>query len=176
MSKILSYLVSITTILGIPVALYGYFSAQQASRVDRTFEFYKDFRTGELQEAVNLLVDRSNTKRNDINQLLQKGDDAGLVKLQETLVQDPKSSEALVRVVVFYDALGPCVDHLLCDADAAIALLKAPAAQIVSAYGGYLSEIQRTGSPFARGVFTVGNMTAPSRLQLWFPWLARGAN
>ena len=33
-SRILSALVAITTILGIPVGLYGYYASQQASRVE----------------------------------------------------------------------------------------------------------------------------------------------
>ena len=50
MARVLSYLVAITTILGIPIGLYGYYASQQANRVNRTFDFYKDFRGDGLQK------------------------------------------------------------------------------------------------------------------------------
>jgi hypothetical protein len=174
---VLSYLVSITTILGIPVALYGYFVSQQQSRVDRTFEFYKDFRAANLQDDVNLLVENFKAKSDEIKKVLATPDQAGLDKLEEALVQNTKASTALAHVVIFYDGVGPCIDHLLCDGDAAVALLQDPAYQIVIAYGAYLNSLHKDGSPFAKGIFTVGQMN-PTTSKFWslFPWLSRSPN
>ena len=86
LGTVLSYLVSMTTILGIPVALYGYLSAQQSSRVDRTFEFYKDFRAAELQDDVNLLVEKFNAKADEVSKFLANNDEAGLTELEKTIL------------------------------------------------------------------------------------------
>jgi hypothetical protein len=177
LGPVLSYLVSITTILGVPIALWGYFVVQQQSRVDRTFEFYKNFHAEGLLEDVNLLIEKYRTKADEIKKVLAKSDQHGLAKLQESLVmQDAKANAALIRVVKFYDGVGPCIDHLLCDSDAAVALLQAPASQIVSGYGAYLSGQQTEGSSFAKGVFTVSSLTPTSKLWSLIPWPARSPN
>src|SRR5580704_5738697 len=111
--NVLSYLVSIATILGIPMALYGYYSSQQAARVDRTFDFYKEFRTGEMQADLNLLVDKFNERAEEIQKLVEKGGNPGPV--EDSLLQDASAKAALSTVVVFYDAMGSCVDHGVCD-------------------------------------------------------------
>jgi hypothetical protein len=175
LGTILSYLVSMTTILGIPVALYGYLSAQQSSRVDRTFEFYKDFRAADLQDDVNLLVEKFNGKADEVSKFLANNDEAGLTELEKTLLQDAKANAALSRVVVFYDAVGPCVAHSLCDADATVALLKFQAQQMVSAYGAYVVSQQQPQSPFGSGIFIVNGLTAPAKSWPW-PWSARSTN
>jgi hypothetical protein len=155
LGRILSYLVAITTILGIPVALYGYFVSQQTSRVDRTFDYYKDFRSGSLQNDVNLLVESWNAKGDEVNKLLAQNDYTGLAQLVKTLAENGQTAGALSRVVVFYDGIGSCIEHALCDAHAAVALLKDSTEQIVPTYGSYLQTIQRTNPPFAVGIFTV---------------------
>jgi hypothetical protein len=175
LGTVLSYLVSMTTILGIPVALYGYLSAQQSSRVDRTFEFYKDFRAADLQDDVNLLVEKFNSKADEVSKFLANNDEAGLTELEKTLLQDAKANAALSRVVVFYDAVGPCVAHSLCDADATVALLKFQAQQMVSAYGAYVVSQQQPQSPFGSGIFIVNGLTAPAKSWPW-PWSARSTN
>ena len=75
--KVLSYLVAITTILGIPIGLYGYYASQQANRVNRTFDFYKDFRGDGLQKDFSLLVVRWNEKSTQVDGLLKNDDYAG---------------------------------------------------------------------------------------------------
>ena len=175
----LSYLVSITTILGIPLALYGYLSAQQTSRVDRTFEFYKDFRDTHLQDDVNLLLEKFNAKADEVKKLLANNDDAGLTKLQSSLLQDANANAALTRVVVFYDAVGPCVAHTLCDADATVALLQLPAQQLVSGYGAYVASQRQSGSPFGGGIYIVNGLPAKSNSWpwvSWVSWLSRSTN
>jgi hypothetical protein len=174
----LSYLVSITTILGVPIALLGYFAVQQQSRVDRTFEFYKSFHAEGVLEDVNLLVEKYQAKKDEIKKVLATTGVEGIKKLQESLVmQDAKANAALIHVVKFYDGVGPCIDHLLCDSDAAVALLQEPASKIVTGYGAYLSAQQTDGSTFAKGVFTVGQLK-PTTSKIWslFPWLQRSTN
>jgi hypothetical protein len=175
LGTVLSYLVSMTTILGIPIALYGYLAAQQSSRVDRTFEFYKDFRDAALQEDVNLLVEKFNAKADQVRKFLANNDEAGLTQLEKSLVQDAKADAALSRVVVFYDAVGPCVAHSLCDADATVALLKLQAQQMVSAYGAYVLSQQQSGSPFGSGIFIVNGLTPSSSWSTLF-WPRRSTN
>jgi hypothetical protein len=174
---VLNYLVSIMTILGVPIALLGYFAVQQQSRVDKTFEFYKSFHAEGVLEDVNLLVEKYEAKKDEIKKVLATPDQKGLEKLQESLVmQDAKANAALIHVIKFYDGVGPCIDHLLCDGDAAIALLQAPASEVVSGYGAYLHGLQKDGSTFATGVFTVNNLTTTSKILWLFPWLPRGSN
>lgn len=165
--KVLSYLVSLTTILGVPVALYGYFAAQQQSRVDRTFAFYKDFLGSARQDDVNMLVQIWNAKANDAQQFLAKNDQAGLTKLQTALLQEAKASAAIIRIVEFYDGVGTCVANGLCDNATAYALLHDPAYQIVAAYGGYLSTVGKSGTPFASGIFVVSSLPTSAANAWW---------
>ena len=72
LAKVLSYLVAVTTILGIPIGLYGYYASQQANRVNRTFDFYRDFRGDGLQKDFSLLVSRWNEKSAQVDGLLKK--------------------------------------------------------------------------------------------------------
>ena len=72
LAKVLSYLVAVTTILGIPIGLYGYYASQQANRVNRTFDFYRDFRGDGLQKDFSLLVSRWNEKSAQVDELLKK--------------------------------------------------------------------------------------------------------
>jgi len=167
LGKVLSSLVSITTILGVPVALYGYFAAQQQSRVDRTFAFYKDFLGSSRQDDVNMLIQIWNAKAGEAQQYLAKNDQAGLAKLQAALVQEAKASAAMVRVVEFYDGVGTCVANGLCDNATAYSLLHDPAYQIVAAYGGYLSTVGKAGTPFASGIFVISTLPATTASTWW---------
>jgi len=155
LGRILSYLVAITTILGIPVGLYGYFSAHHASRVDRTFEFYNDFRTAALQKDLNLLVGAWNAKADDEKKLLEQKDYDGFNQLVETMLRDGEARTALTEVIPFFDEIYSCVDHSLCDGNATIALLQGPATQIVSMFGSHLLKMQQTNPAYAIGVFKV---------------------
>jgi hypothetical protein len=95
LAKVLSYLVAITTILGIPVGLYGYYSSQHASRVDRTFDFYKDFRGETLQKDFSLLVAQWNEKSAEVESLLAKKDETGLSQTVASLLQSDEAQTAL---------------------------------------------------------------------------------
>ena len=95
-AAVLSFLVSVTTILGIPVALYGYLMTQQQSRVDRTFQFYKDFRDGNLDADVKLLVEKANAKSKEMQALVDKDDQAGILGLQTSLVRDAQVDRQLI--------------------------------------------------------------------------------
>lgn len=159
--EILSYLVSIATIVGIPVALYGYFQTKQEDRINRTYDYYKQYHDGQLPLDVNMLVKAWNEKSDAVKQLLAKQDYDGLSKLQAALVQDAGINAALARVLVFYDGVGTCVANWLCDGDTAYNLLHFQAYQITSAYGGYLTDNQTLGTPFARGIFTVAHLPEP---------------
>jgi hypothetical protein len=77
LARVLSYLVAITTILGIPIGLYGYYASQQANRVNRTFDFYKDFRGDGLQKDFSLLVTRWNEKSAQADGFLKSDDFTG---------------------------------------------------------------------------------------------------
>ena len=77
---------------------------------------------------------------------------------------------ALARVVEFFDAVGPCVAHSLCDTDATIALLQFPAQQLVKGYGAYVYNQQQSGAPFGDGIFIVNGLETSSRIWSLFPW------
>jgi hypothetical protein len=155
LSRILSYLVAITTILGIPIGLYGYYSSQQASRVDRTFDFYKDFRSDILQKDFSLLVEQWNAKAADVEALLEKNDEAGLGQLVSSLLQSDEAQTALTRLILFFDETYSCVDKALCDRNAAFALLKDPANQIFYMYGSYLTTVRQHNPSYATGILKV---------------------
>jgi hypothetical protein len=169
--NVLSYLVSIATILGIPMALYGYYSSQQAARVDRTFDFYKEFRTGEMQADLNLLVDKFNERADEIQKLVEKGGNPGPV--EDSLLQDVKAKAALSTVVVFYDAMGSCVDHGVCDGNAAIALFQYQAGQVLSMFGLHIQGQQKLIPTYGRGVYTVNGLTTQ---KWWWPWSTHSSN
>ena len=129
LARVLSYLVAVTTILGIPIGLYGYYASQQANRVNRTFDFYRDFRGDGLQKDFGLLVTRWNEKSVQVDRLLKNDDFAGLSRLAASLLQTDETQTALSRLVLFFDEAYSCVDKALCDNNAAFALLQNPADQ-----------------------------------------------
>lgn len=159
LSRILSYLVAITTIFGIPVGLYGYYSSQQANRVNRTFDFYKDFRSDTLQKDFSLLVEQWNAKSAEVEALLEKNDEAGLGQLVASLLQGDEAQTALAQLILFFDETYSCVDKALCDGNAAFALLKDPANQIFFMYGSYLATVRQHNPSYATGILKVRSLT-----------------
>jgi len=153
LARVLSYLVAITTILGIPIGLYGYYASQQANRVNRTFDFYRDFRGDGLQKDFGLLVTRWNEKSVQVDRLLKNDDFAGLSRLAASLLQTDETQTALSRLVLFFDEAYSCVDK------AAFALLQNPADQIFSMYGSYLATIRQQHPNYADGIVKVRALT-----------------
>lgn len=163
----MSFLVSLATIVGIPVAIYGYFQTKQEDRINRTYDYYRQYHDSQLPLDVNTLIVAWNAKADEVKPLLLKSDYDGLSKLQSDVAKDTNVSAALARVVVFFDGVGTCVANSLCDGDTAYALLYEPAHRVSSAYGGYLTGYQTPGIPFARGVFTVAHLSAPKKWWLF---------
>ena len=155
LARVLSYLVAITTILGIPIGLYGYYASQQANRVNRTFDFYKDFRGDGLQKDFSLLVTRWNEKSAQADGFLKSDDFTGLSQLAASLLQTDETQTALSRLVLFFDEAYSCVDKSLCDNNAAFALLQNPADQIFSMYGSYLATVRQQHPNYADGIVKV---------------------
>jgi len=135
---ILSYLVAISTVIGIPAGLYGYFASQHDKRVETTFEFYKQFRADAFQQDWTLLITRWNANAADAQGRVAQGDMQGLQNLVVSLVSDDKGSAAMERVLSFFDELSACVENALCDHNAAYGLLKDQAEQMADAYGPYI--------------------------------------
>jgi hypothetical protein len=173
-NQILSVLVSLATIIGIPIALLSYEAGQQQSGVDKAFEYYRDYHSSGLDADVKFLSDKWDEKSDEANKLLNEKDDGvrdqDFERLQASLAHDAKTQAALTRVVVFFDGLGQCLVAELCDRDTAIVLLKDPAHKIFTAYGGYLVTWQRPGLPFAHGVFIVNDPPAASRWSFLRRW------
>ncbi|HUD88089.1 MAG TPA: hypothetical protein VMR17_16720 [Xanthobacteraceae bacterium] len=155
LSKILSYLVAATTILGIPVGLYGYLSSQHANRVDRAFQFYEDFRGATLQDDFNLLIENWNAKADQAQQLLVQNNSGGFTQLVGSLLQTDQEQAALNEIIQFFDGIYSCVGNSLCDNNATIALLQEPANQIYSAYGSYLANAQQKNPNYAVGIVKI---------------------
>jgi hypothetical protein len=103
LARLLSYLVAATTILGIPIGLYGYYASQQANRVNRTFDFCKDFRGDGLQKDFSLLVTRWNEKSAQADGFLKSDDFTGLSQLAASLLQTDETQTALSRLILFFD-------------------------------------------------------------------------
>ena len=96
LARVLSYLVAITTILGIPIGLYGYYASQQANRVNRTFDFYKDFRGDGLQKDFSLLVTRWNEKSAQADGFLKSDDFTGLSQLAAVALANRRNADCAV--------------------------------------------------------------------------------
>ena len=96
LARVLSYLVAITTILGIPIGLYGYYASQQANRVNRTFDFYKDFRGDGLQKDFSLLVTRWNEKSAQADGFLKSDDFTGLEPIGGLALADRRNADCAV--------------------------------------------------------------------------------
>jgi|HubBroStandDraft_2_1064218.scaffolds.fasta_scaffold373192_2 hypothetical protein len=157
-SKLLSSLVAITTILGIPAGLYGYFSSQHASRVSRTFDFYKDFR-GDPGKDFKFLVAGWNARAEEEKSLAQKGDEAGVKSLVSSLLTNNQTQTAVTELVLFFDEVYSCVDNSLCDRNTAVALFQSPASQFFSMYGSYFQDVRETNPTYAIGVMKLRNLT-----------------
>ena len=143
LTQILSFLVSISTIIGIPVGLYGYFSSQHKDRVGATFQFYKEFRSEQTQKDWSLLINRWNAKAQDARTIVRSGNDKELSDFVETLVSDSDGSAAMERVLSLFDEMSACVDNSLCDRNAAYALLKVPADEFAAAFGPHIFLIRK---------------------------------
>jgi hypothetical protein len=127
--------------------------------VNRTFDFYRDFRGDGLQKDFGLLVTRWNEKSVQVDRLLKNDDFAGLSRLAASLLQTDETQTALSRLVLFFDEAYSCVDKALCDNNAAFALLQNPADQIFSMYGSYLATIRQQHPNYADGIVKVRALT-----------------
>jgi hypothetical protein len=125
------------------------------NRVNRTFDFYKDFRGDGLQKDFSLLVTRWNEKSAQADGYLKSDDFAGLSQLAASLLQTDETQTALSRLVLFFDEAYSCVDKSLCDNNAAFALLQNPADQIFSMYGSYLATVRQQHPNYADGIVKV---------------------
>lgn len=165
-NRILSFFVSLATIVGIVIALFSYEAGQRQGRIDRAFEFYKDYRASALDADLKILSDKWNEKQEEASKFVPKDggpvDEQGLLRLQTTLAQNANVEPALFRVVTFFDRLAQCIRAGLCDSDTSYALLRDPASLLVSSYGSYLIHIQQANSNTAHGIFIVNDLPAPS--------------
>ena len=127
--------------------------------MNRTFDFYRDFRGDGLQKDFGLLVTRWNEKSVQVDRLLKNDDFAGLSRLAASLLQTDETQTALSRLVLFFDEAYSCVDKALCDNNAAFALLQNPADQIFSMYGSYLATIRQQHPNYADGIVKVRALT-----------------
>jgi hypothetical protein len=165
-NRILSFFVSLATIAGIVIGLLSYEAGQRQSRIDRAFEFYKDYRASALDADMTILSDKWNEQQEEASKFVPKDgpvDEQGLLRLQTSVAQDAKVGPALFRVVTFFDRLAQCIRAGLCDSDTAYALLRDPASLLVSSYGSYLTvHVQQDNSNTAHGVFIVNDLPTPS--------------
>jgi hypothetical protein len=159
--RILSHLVSIGTICAIVGGLYGYFSSRHDVRVEKTFNFYKTFRSEPLRKDWALLISRWNGSADKAKPLLdaQKYDE--LAALVVTLVNDDSGRQAFGHVVDFFDEFYSCVEHSLCDRNSGVALLKDPADEFVEPYGAYISYLRKKygNNTIGSGVYNVRSMS-----------------
>jgi hypothetical protein len=160
LDRLLTRAVALTAIIGIPAALYGYFSSQHDKRVDTTFALYKSFRSDQIQKNWSLLIDRWNAKAADVDKLLAQNDQEGLRRLTVSLVSDEKSQSAFAQVISFFDEASKCLESGLCDNNATQAMLQDQAYQFASAYGYYIMDTRQTyhNDQYAAGLLIVRSL------------------
>jgi hypothetical protein len=156
----ISRAVSVFTILAIAGGLYGYFSSQHDKRVEKTFEFYKSFRTDPLRKDFALLISRWNEAADKAKPLLDQEKDDQLSVLIISLVSDKDGGEAFSHIADFFEELNSCVEHSLCDRNSAVALLKDSADEFIEPYGAYIAVLRKTYSneTIGAGVYKVRSM------------------
>ena len=144
LDRLLTRAVALAAIIGIPAALYGYFSSQHDKRVDTTFTLYKSFRSDGMQKSLSLLTERWNTKAAAVEELLTQNDQKGLSSLTLSLVADEKGRTAFDQISSFFDEVSNCVGNSLCDNNTAYAMFQHQAFQLSSAYGYYIMYARET--------------------------------
>ena len=157
----LSHAVSVFTILAIVGGLYGYFSSQHDKRVEKTFEFYKSFRTDPLRKDWALLISRWSESADKAKPLLDQEKYDDLSTLVISLVSDKDGSEAFNHIADFFDELNSCVEHSLCDRNSAVALLKESANEFIEPYGAYISFLRKKygNETIGSSIYKVRSMT-----------------
>lgn len=157
--RVLSGLVSFFTLFAIIGGLYGYFSTQQDKRVEKSFEFYKTFRT-ELRDDWALLLARWNAVAPTARTLLDQRRDDELTALSISLIDDERSQNAFNRLLDFFGEFSSCVEHHLCDNNSGVALLQEKASEFVGAYGPYIGVLRKDhGEGVGRGAYKIASMT-----------------
>jgi hypothetical protein len=156
----LSYLVSIFTILAIVGGLYGYYSSQHDKRVEKTFEFYKTFRSDPLRKDWALLISRWNASADRAKPLLDQKNYDALGEVAVSLVDDDAGKEAFSHIVDFFDEFYSCVEHRLCDKNSGIALLKSSAREFIGPYGAYIQALRKkyAEGTIGSGIYKTGSM------------------
>lgn len=161
LGRVLSYLVAISTIIGIPTGLYGYLSSIHAKKAERTYEYYRDFRSEAFQKDWILLLNRWNEKAGEVQQIIAVKDFDRLRRLTTGLVnQDEAGKTAFARAVGFFDEAYACVENSLCDHNVAVLLLKTPASEFVSAFGSHIVFIrdEYKSTKYGSGAFKVRSL------------------
>jgi hypothetical protein len=160
LDRLLTRAVALAAIIGIPAALYGYFSSQHDKRVDTTFALYKSFRSDGMQKNLSLLIERWNTKAPAVEKLLTQNDQNGLSLLAVSLVSDEKGRIAFDQISSFFDEVSNCVQNSLCDNNTAHAMFQSQASQLVGAYGYYITYARQTyeNDQYATGLFSVKSL------------------
>lgn len=157
LGRILSYLVALATIVGIPAGLYGYFAGQHVKRVEKTFDFYKSFRSDPVQKQFGLLVARWNAASDKLKTLTDQNNDEEIRELATSLVADQEGGTAFEEVLSFFDDLSACVEASLCDRNAAVAVLQKPASQVGSMFGSHILYVRDKygNEEYGTGVFRI---------------------
>ena len=155
LGRILSYLVALCTIVGIPAGLYGYYSNQHDKRVEKTFELYKAFRSTSLDDDWSLLIGRWNQKAAEAKNLLRQNKQEEYKNLVIGLFAESPGPRAMERTLSFFDELSACVNNSLCDRNTAYALFQEPAYQFAGAYGPYVVTVRQefNNKKYGAGLF-----------------------
>jgi hypothetical protein len=170
LDRLLTRAVAIAAIIGIPVGLYGYFSSQHDNRVHTAFDFYKSFKSDEMQKNWSLLIERWNAKAAEVDKLLTQNDQEGLRSLTVSLVSDEKGQIAFEQISSFFDDVAKCLDNSLCDNNTTQAMLQSKAYQLASAYGYYIIYFRKTynNSQYGTGLLSVQSLDRKIDFYNWF--------
>lgn len=154
-TRILGYLVAIAAILGIPGGLYGFFSAEHAKRVEKTFEFYSEFRGEAFQKNWSYLIGKWNAQADEVKKLTDANDQEGIRKLASAIAMDEAGRKSFEEVLGFFDGLAACVETSLCDGNSAAALLRLPASDFASAFGPHIIFVRKMfgNTEYGTGLF-----------------------
>jgi hypothetical protein len=155
---------AIAFLIAAPYAIFQYWEAQDAARVEQTLNFYKLYNakpfTDYREKVTKALVkyrDRINTAAID---------ESSLLAVQNEMIENESIEMDIVLLFDFFDGVVVCVTSKVCDDDTAVRLFKPRATDIYLNFYQYMISRRATSATadFGVGLETVAKSGKPIRV------------